>query len=287
MRHPVEEENPFDISTRSFEESGKRLADNLGKLSTVGAGADAAKEVADGLVKTYIEEIRKLLKKQMNAGGLGSVKPTIIHTLDPNVKIIKYGPKESKTLLERMKLRTQGKKIVRKLNITKKVSEFTEGLGKGLSGVSKALEAYDTVSSYNDYVKKNGKFIKKNPVLGRILGASKAVGEQIINTVLTKNPIMGWADTAVSSFSGGKYSIMRGIKAAEGSIDRVTGNYYETVFRGEAAAHEVELMSKQHNALKEHVKKLRDPKFVKKLKARGWTDEQIRRTMIRLLGVGR
>jgi len=285
VRHPVEGGNPLDQFTRSFEKSGERLAGNLGKLAVAGAGADAVKEVADSLVDIYLKRMRSAMRRQMEAGGLGRVKPTIVGTLDPKVRIIRYDAGKSRTLLERMRLRTEGKKIVRKLKRVKAISRFTEGLGKGVSGVSKALQVYDTISSYNEYVKRNEKFIKKNPVLGRILGASKAVGEQIINTVLTKNPIVGWADTVVSSFSGGKYSIMRGIKAAEGSIDRVTGNYYETVFRGEAAAHEVDLMSKQHNAIKEHVKKLRDPKFVKKLKARGWTDEQIRKTMIRLLGM--
>ncbi len=277
------EKSPIEQFTRSFEDSGKRLAGNLGELTKIGAGADAVQDVAEKLTKIYLSRSGELARKQMKIGGLGRTKPIIIDTPDPKVKIVKWD--KAKTMLERMRIRINGKSIVRKYKLVDKLSKFAKGLGKGLSGLSKALQVYDSVSSYNAYVEKNARFIKKNPVLGRVLGATKAVGEQIINTVLTKNPLVGWADTVVSSLSGGKYSIMKGIQVAEGKIDEVSAKYYETVFRGEVAAQEIERMSKQHKMIKEHVRKLRDPKFVKKLKARGWTDDQIKRAMTRILGM--
>ncbi len=279
------EKSPIEQFTRSFEDSGKKLVGELGNLTEIGASADAIHEVSKKLTKIYLSRSGELARRQMSLGGLGRVKPSITGTLDPKVKFVRYGSDEAKILIGRTRIRMEGKKIVGKFKRVNKLSKFAKGLGKGLSGLSKALQVYDGVTSYNEYVKKNEKFIKKNPVMGRVLGATKAVGEQILNTVLTKNPIVGWADTVVSSLSGGKYSIMRGIQAAEGKVDEISAKYYETVFRGEAATQDIERMSKQHKMIKEHVKKLRNPKFVKRLKARGWTDDQIRRAMTRILGM--
>ncbi len=276
-------ESPIEQFTKSFEDSGQRLTRNLGKLAEVGAGIDAINAVANKLVKEYIRQSGKIVPWQIKAGGLGKVKPIVISTPDPKVKFIKYSPRDSRILVARMRLRRWGKAIVKKYKFFKKVSKFTKGIGKGLSGVSRVLQVLDTISSYNEYVKKNEGFVRKHPILGRILGVSKTMGEQIITTIITKNPLVGWADTIVSSLSGGELSIMKGIKAIEGGIDKATKLGFESVFNVKSSK-EFELMRKRHLKIMEHAKRLRDPKFVKKLKSRGWTDEQIRKARIRILG---
>ena len=185
-----------------------------------------------------------------------------------------------------VRLRNLAKRAARTSKTYKWLKSMSKGLSKATRAVSNAakkfvgaasvgLQVYDGTTSYNRYVSQNKWFIEENPTIGRILGATKAVGEQVIIYTVTKNPVIGLADAALSMGTGGRISISRGIQEVEGLIDRGSRAAFDKYFEGKYSDYSKGIVN--HDSVKSHLRKLNDPEYVKRLKERGWSDERIER----------
>ncbi len=239
-------------------------------------------EVARGGGKEYerarelVDEWRDLLK------GKGKGKWAKLTNLQAEAGGVK------KLWLAEKYLRLKGlaKQASRTSKIVKGLKNAAKGLGKALQRASEAasryagaasvgLQVYDGTTSYNKFVSENGDFIRENPVLGRVLAASKAVGEQIIIYGVTKNPVIGLTDAIVSMSTGGKVSVASALGKVEGVIDMGTKAIFEKYYESEYSSYSKGVAN--HESIRSHFRKLNDPDFVKQLKERGWTDDRIDR----------
>jgi hypothetical protein len=58
-------------------------------------------------------------------------------------------------------------------------------------------------------------------------------GKQVINWALTKNPIVGLADTIVSSATGGKVSVRAAIDAGANKWDKTTQEFFDNIYNND------------------------------------------------------
>ncbi len=171
-------------------------------------------------------------------------------------------------------------------NLANKVRSASKFASKYIGAASIGLSTYDGVKSYNKYIDENKDFVKDHPIMGRALGAMKAFGEQVIIYTVTKNPVIGLPDAVIGYATNGRVSVARAIQDTEDFVskgirsmaDAYYGNQYSDWSEGYA----------NHSSIKKHLSMLNDPDYVRKLKARGWTDERIarvRKSMEEALGM--
>ena len=119
----------------------------------------------------------------------------------------------------------------RKIQKFKKVAKYWNKVKRVMKALKKPLQVldisskvYSGVKGYNKYLQQNKDFVKDNQYLGRVLGAVKATGDIIINTLLTKNPVVGIADTVVDVVTGGRVQpVGQTVEYVEDLVDK--GSY--------------------------------------------------------------
>ncbi len=281
--------NAVDQFLKSMEESNKSLVE--GALRPAGSQAPSASAIERLLNKEVgnlkgmkSRKLKEIIQIQEGGGGLRNLRPK------PRVEgiYVSYAPEDFPRLRRFIRwcksseeVRSIQKRITKLKNMARAMKKWVSPV---LSGVSLTVQVYDGTSSYNHYVESNREFIGEHPFIGRMLGAAKAVGEQVIYFTVTKNPVVALSDIAVSYLTGGKVSIMGGIHGAENLVDVGTQKYAETIYEAEYGKYSEGISN--HATIRNHLRKLRDPRFRKKLLERGWTEERIDRVTRDLLTGG-
>ncbi len=287
-----DEKSSLDQFTRSVEDANKWAGKTKAVTDVVSqAGAYSSEKGLDMGIRMGADSWRSAEKKRI-------VKEFREFRSGKSVRqsVLTGGGKDGGGFWDRKKYRKLKRLGRRAVNLPKKykaIKKFADKVksaskfaSKYIGAASIGLSTYDGVKGYNKYVDENKDFVKDHPVIGRALGAMKAFGEQVIIYTVTKNPVIGLPDAVIGYATNGRVSVARAIQDAEDFVSKgmrsMADAYYESKYSNWSKGYA------NHSSIKKHLSMLNDPNYVRRLKARGWTDEKIarvRKSMEEALGM--